>query len=89
MTKSEWCRQAILNALDVPSETRIVLAEFMALRAVLLMLHTDLLQGREVTKERIALALQQSDAKKYAMADNRIRAFRSLPKLNGEDAAKS
>jgi hypothetical protein len=55
LTKSEWCRQVILKALDVPSETCILLAEFMALRAVLLMLHTDLLQDCEVTRERIAL----------------------------------
>ena len=78
----------ILKALDVPSETRPVLAEFMALRAVLLMLHTDLLQGLEVTRERIATALQQSDAKKYAMADIRIRAFLSGANSDGGDPAK-
>ncbi len=76
LTKSEWCRQVILKALEAPPETRIVVAEFMALRAFLLTLHTDLLQGREVTRERIAAALEQGDAKKYAMADSRIQQYR-------------
>ncbi|MGI9072265.1 MAG: plasmid mobilization protein [Bryobacteraceae bacterium] len=77
LTTSEWCRQVILKALDAPPETRIVVAEFMALRALLLTLHTDVLQGRDVTKERIAAALEQGDAKKYAMADSRLQQYRS------------
>lgn len=76
LTKSEWCRQVILKALDAAPETRILVAEFMALRAVFLTLHTDLLQGRELTKERIAAALEQGDAKKYAMAESRIQQYR-------------
>lgn len=77
LTKSEWCRQVILKALDAPAEARIVVAEFMALRTLLLMLHTDLLQGRNVTNERIAAALEHGDARKYAMADSRLQQYRS------------
>ena len=76
LTKSEWCRQVILKALAAPPEARIVVAEFMALRTVLLMLHTDILQGRNVTSERIAAALEQGDARKFAMADSRMQQYR-------------
>jgi hypothetical protein len=77
LTPSEWCRQALIRAASCTPETRLVLSELMALRMVLLTLHTDLLQGHEVTGERVAEALKQADARKYAMADGRIDLYRA------------
>lgn len=77
MTKSEWCRQVILNALGTPPETQLLLSEFLALRTLVLTLHTEALQGNKLTEQRIAALIQQAEAKKYAMAENRIRAFQS------------
>ncbi|MBV9300990.1 MAG: hypothetical protein JOY62_07095 [Acidobacteriaceae bacterium] len=80
LTKSEWCRRVILNALDTPPETQLLLSEFLAMRAVFLALHTEALQGNKLTEQRIAAMIQQAEAKKYAMAENRIRAFQATQK---------
>lgn len=85
LSKSEWCRQVILNALDTPPETELLLSEFLALRALILTLHTDAVQGNKLTEQRITAAIQQAEAKKYAMADNRIRAFQLRTKLGREE----
>jgi hypothetical protein len=77
LTSSEWCRQALIRAASCAPETRLMLSELMALRMVLLTLHTDLLQGHEVTGERITETLKQADARKYAMADGRIDLYRA------------
>jgi len=89
LTKSEWCRQVILTALETPPETQLLLSEFLALRALVLALHTDALQGTKVTEQRVAAMIQQADAKKYAMAENRIRAFRANGKSGSAEASKS
>lgn len=88
-TKSEWCRRVILNALDTPPETQLLLSEFLALRALVLALHTEALHGGKVTEQRIAAMIQQADAKKYAMAENRIRAFQANGKSDSAEVAKS
>ena len=75
LTLSEWARQVLLESLNASPEARLIVSEFMALRTVLLVLHTDLMQGRQVTEERIKLALEHADAAKFAVADKRITAF--------------
>jgi len=77
LTKSEWCGQAILWSLETGAETRLLLAEFLAIRKVFLALHVDVLQGHRPTEQRIREAIEQAEATKFAMADNRIQAFRS------------
>lgn len=89
LTKSEWCRQVILNALDAPPETRLLLSEFLALRALVLALHTDVLQGYKLTEQRIAAAIQQVDGKKFAMADSRIQSFHLKDKRRPEEPLPS
>lgn len=89
LTKSEWCRQVILNALETPPETRLLLSEFLAVRALVLALHTEALQGSKLTEQRIAGMIQQADAKKYAMAENRIRAFQVNGRFVSQEAAQS
>lgn len=75
LTLSEWARQVLLQSVTASPEARLVISEFMALRTVLLVIHTDILQGRQVTEERIKLALQHADAGKLAVADKRISTF--------------
>jgi len=89
LTKSEWCRKVILNALDTPPETQLLLSEFLAVRTLVLALHSEALQGNKLTEQRIAAMIQQADAKKYAMAENRIRAFQRNGKLASAEGPKS
>lgn len=89
LTKSEWCRRVILNALDTPPETRLLLSEFLALRALVLALNTEALQGNKLNEQRVATMIQQAEAKKYAMAENRIRAFEANGKSSSAEALKS
>lgn len=88
LTKSEWCRQVILNALETPPETRLLLSEFLAVRALVLALHTEALQGTKLSEQRIAAMIQQADAKKHAMAENRIRAFQANDNTGSAEASK-
>ena len=48
----------------------------LALRRVFLALQVDLLQGRELTEERIRAAMEEADRTKFEMAEKRISAFR-------------
>ncbi len=89
LTKSEWCRRVILNALDTPPEIQLLLSEFLALRALVLALNAEALQGSKLTEQRIAAMIQQADAKKYAMAESRIRAFQANGKSGSAEAPKS
>lgn len=77
LTKSEWCRQVLLQAINTCPETRLVLSELLALRVILLRLHLDLIDGQEPTKERLSELFNQADATKYSLADKRILAYRS------------
>ncbi len=58
------------------------------MRTLVLALHTEALQGNKLTEQRIAAMIQQADAKKYAMAENRIRAFQSNGKPASAEAPK-
>ena len=75
LTLSEWARQMLLQSVKASPEARLILSEFIAVRTILLVLHTDILQDREITEERIKLALERADAVKLAIADKRISAF--------------
>ena len=76
LTVSEWARQTHLKALATGPDARLVLSEVLALRRVFLALQVDLLQGRELTEERIRAAMEEADRTKFEMAEKRISAFR-------------
>jgi hypothetical protein len=76
LSLSEWCRQALLASVSTSPETRLVLSEVLALRRVFLALQVDLLQGRELTEDRIRAAMEEADRTKFEMAEKRISAFR-------------
>ena len=84
LTLSEWARQVLLESLNASPEARLIVSEFMALRTVLLVLHTGLMQGRQVTEERIKLALEHADAAKFAVTDKRILRS-SRPRSKGDN----
>lgn len=82
LTKSTWCREVVLQALDAPAEVRIVLGELMALRKIFLTIHSQILQGCEPNAQMLKTIVDEAEATKYAMADQRIQKFYS-----GESAA--
>jgi hypothetical protein len=82
LTTSEWCRRAIVQALDAGPETRLLLAELMALRKIFLTIHAEVLQGQEPSAQRWKVIVDDAEATKYAMADQRIQKLYS-----GESAA--
>ncbi len=75
LTKSEWCRQVLLEALDASQGTRLLLSEFLALRTVFLRLHADLLQGIDPSDARLKAVLDRADLDKFNQAENRINSF--------------
>lgn len=77
VTKSEWCRQAILSCLETPLSARLILAELMSLRKILLALKLDEIHSQIITEDRLRLIVEQAEVSKFAMAENRIHSFRS------------
>lgn len=76
LTVSEWARQTHLKALSTGPDVRLVLSEVLALRRISLVLQVDLLQGRQLTEERLRAAMEEADRTKFEMAEKRISAFR-------------
>lgn len=77
LTLSEWARQVLLEAVGSSQETRLLLAELLALRMIVLRLHLDLIEGDQPTKERVKEILERADATKHALAEQRIQSTRS------------
>ena len=76
-TSSEWGRQTILQALDASLDTRLILAETLALRKIVLALQLDLLQGNAVTEQRLRAIVENAESTKFAMTESRLHAARS------------
>lgn len=76
VTKSEWCRQAILSCLEMPASTRVILAELMSLRKILLALKLEEIHSQTITEDRLRLVVEQAEVSKFAMADKRVLEFR-------------
>lgn len=77
ITKSEWCRQALLSCLEVPSASRLVLQEILALRKVFLVLKLDEIHSHSLTEDRLRFLIEQAETTKAAMAESRIQSMRS------------
>jgi predicted DNA-binding protein len=76
ITKSEWCRRAILQALDAGPDTRLVLSELLALRRILMALQLDSVQGLRLNELRLQEIVNEAESKKIALADSRILGVR-------------
>jgi uncharacterized protein (DUF1778 family) len=70
LTRSEWCRKAVMQAASFSSDMRIVLAEVVGTRQVLVGLVGALLPGNEdIVRHELAAA----DIRKFPLADSRIK----------------
>lgn len=76
---SQWARAALLASACATPETRALMAEFLALRAVILTLHANVAQGRKCTAELIDGLLLQADEAKFRLADQRLAQAISTP----------
>jgi hypothetical protein len=86
LTVSEWGRMTLLRTLHVDPVTRTMMAEFLAMRRIVLTLYTELRRGnKELSPAAIDRLVADSDYSKYAMADRRIRDTLKLPVI--EDPA--
>ena len=76
---SEWVRAALLRAADPPAPDATglaapVLAEVLALRAILLNLHFHLCSGAPVTAETMQRLIDRADQDKRHQAEARLAA---------------
>ena len=68
----EWVRRVIGDALEAKAESRVVLAEVMALRSILLTAEMDARLERNGSAEAFDGIVREADARRFAMADGRI-----------------
>jgi hypothetical protein len=73
LSKSEWCRQAVLRSLEITPDLRLILDEIMAIRRLLLSLELDRIEGHPMTKDRLSFLVSQADLVKVAMATRRVQ----------------
>jgi hypothetical protein len=80
LTVSEWGRLKLLSALNVDPVVRTMMAEFLAMRRVVLALYTEVRRGgKDLSQAAIDNLVADSDYRKYAMADRRIRETLNIP----------
>ena len=80
LTVSEWGRLKLLAALHVDPVVRTMMAEFLAMRRIVLALCTELRRGgKELSQAAIDSLVSDTDYRKYAMADKRIRETLGIP----------
>jgi hypothetical protein len=94
LTVSEWGRLKLLGALHVDPVVRTMMAEFLAMRRIVLALYTELRRGgQELSQAAVDNLVSDTEYRKYAMADRRIRETLNIPqevdpRLNGEQKGK-
>lgn len=87
LSVNSWTRVTLLKALEVDPVTRTMIAEFLAMRRIVLTLYTELRTGgKELSAAAIDRLVADTDLRKYALADRRIRDTLGLP--IEEDPAK-
>jgi hypothetical protein len=69
---SEWVRAALVKAAEPPAADATVLAELLALRAILLNLHFHLCSGTPVTAETMQRLIDRADQDKGRLAEARL-----------------
>ena len=80
LTVSEWGRLKLLSALNVDPVVRTMMAEFLAMRRVVLALYTEARRGgKDLSQAAIDNLVADSDYRKYAMPDRRIRETLNIP----------
>ena len=80
LTVSEWGRSKLLGSLDVDPVVRTMMAEFLAMRRIVLALYTELRRGgKDISQAAVDNLVSDTDYRKYAMADRRIRETLKIP----------
>src|SRR5260221_12246660 len=70
-TMSEWVRAVLLKAAT-PSTDSVILAELLALRAILLNLHFAVCAGEPITAETMRRLIDRADQDKIQHAHDRL-----------------
>src|SRR5437879_3634188 len=70
---SQWVREVLLDATRTPVN-RVLLAELLALRTILLNLHFSLCRGEPITAESMARFIERADQDKVCQAHDRLAA---------------
>ncbi len=80
LTVSEWGRRKLIGALNVDPVTRTMMAEFLAMRRIVLALYTESRRGgKELPQAAPDSLVADTEYRKYAMADRRIRETLNIP----------
>jgi len=80
LSVNSWARVTLLKALEVDPVTRTMMAEFLAMRRIVLTLYTELRTGgKELSTAAIDRLVADTDLRTYALADRRIRDTLGLP----------
>lgn len=80
LTVSEWGRRKLIGALNVDPVTRTMMAEFLAMRRIVLALYTESRRGgNELSQAALDSLVSDTEYRKYAMADRRIRETLNIP----------
>ena len=80
LTVSEWGRRKLIGALNVDPVTRTMMAEFLAMRRIVLALYTESRRrGKELSQAALDSLVSDTEYRKYAMADRRIRETLNIP----------
>lgn len=69
---SEWARPRLLTAATSEPADHVLLAELLALRAILLTLHFALAAGETLTPETMQRLIDRADADKLIRAQDRL-----------------
>ena len=77
LSVSEWTRRTLLESAECPPWARLMLAEFLALRSVVVDLQRDLIQGVNPSTERVKAILDVAEMRKFALADGRLATLRA------------
>lgn len=75
LSVSEWCRSVLLGSIRVhaPSDAdRVLLAEVLALRAILLNLHFAVARSETITADDMQAIIDRADHSKVAKAAERL-----------------
>lgn len=82
MTRSEWCRKALLTQLnltngnsspDTPTETALLLAEVLALRTITVNLLHSIGSGENVSRDQLRNLTELADREKLRRAIDRLQ----------------
>jgi hypothetical protein len=88
---SEWCREALMSALNYDPSLVLLLREILAVRLEARLL-VRLVRGEDISYERTNFLLKEADEKKYVLAEKLLAkdrtAARKLPPVSVEEPSE-